>query len=233
MKPKHKLVDEGRVTGQVQSTESEWPAAPRPIDSSSLPNQEDSSHRSSCVSGQGEKHIALQSVLPLSSCWFFSMSCLPRSQEIGQQSRILVYYFRDKHNGQDNWTSLVNLFEPSISSKKIKIIAKVYLVSIAIAKRAGLEEYFTKMSQLEKSPSPSIGIHLLLGPGLSLHPLSLQPGDLQVLLWLAQLSSSSWEKSQGFGADNQSTREKISLSEDQECTEAIWTYQKSAKSIEV
>lgn len=165
MKPKHKLVDEGRVMGQVQSTESEWPAAPRPIYSSSLPNQEDSSHRSSCVSGQGEKHIALQSVLPLSSCWFFSMSCLPRSQEIGQQSRILVYYFRDKHNGQDNWTSLVNLFEPSISSKKIKIIAKVYLVSIVIAKRAGLEEYFTKMSQLEKSPSPSIGIHLLLGPG--------------------------------------------------------------------
>lgn len=77
--------------------------------------------------------------------WMLSMSYLARSQEISQKSKILVSSFRDKYNGQDDQTSHVNLLEPFVLIRENKIIADAYLVSIIIAKRVVLEEYFIKI----------------------------------------------------------------------------------------
>lgn len=74
-----------------------------------------------------------------------SMSYLTRSQEVSQKSKILVSSFRDKYNGQDDQTSHVNLLEPFVLIRENKIIADAYLVSIIVAKRVGLEEYFIKI----------------------------------------------------------------------------------------
>lgn len=90
-----------------------------------------------------EKSMFLyKSFFLLSLPCILSMAYFPRSQEIGQQSQICVYYVKDKHNGQEDWASHVHLLEPSVPSRKIKIIAEAYLGSLIIAKKVGLKKYF-------------------------------------------------------------------------------------------
>lgn len=132
--PVHRI----RVANSLQRSKE----APRPIDSHSLWDQEDSSYGSSYVSGQREKHIPLQPILsslPALDAHHVIFSKITRDYLATQNSGLLLW---DKHHGQDDWTSHVKLLEPSVLSSKIKIITKASLVSILIAKRVGLEEYF-------------------------------------------------------------------------------------------
>lgn len=100
MKLKHRLVGECGVTLQVQSTEPEWPTAPKEAEQPPGPINSQFFSRPGYLWIQvflcfKEKSKFLYNpFFLLSLLWMFSMSYSPRSQEIVQQSKILVHYFR-------------------------------------------------------------------------------------------------------------------------------------------
>lgn len=195
MKLKNKLVDKCGVTLRVQSIESERPTAPRNQSSRSTPILLPS-HPFSFFWTRKRLVFKLQGFLcfrprrkacsPISHSSFSpypGCSPCPISQDdnrLASKSQILIYYFRDKHDGQEDWPSQVSLSEPSVPSRKIKIIADAYLRSLIIAKGVRLQQYYYQdiIAQeitffLYRNSSAN------LDQNRSLLPLSLQPGDLR------------------------------------------------------
>lgn len=142
---------------------------------------------------EGSRFLHNPSFLP-SLLWMLSMPHLPRSQEIGQQSKILVYYFRNTQNGQDDWNSQVNLFKLFVTSRKIKITAEAYLVSTMNGQESWTWETF-----LSNHLSPLKGFICYLDQNCSLLALGVQRGGLPVFLWLVSPRPSSWEESGIWG----------------------------------
>ena len=114
MQLKHKLVGGCGVTLLVQPIASEWSTAPtrahhwHPI--LLFKTREKTQAIGLPMFQVKEKSLVISNpfvILP--SSWTLSMACFPRLQEIGQQSQIQVYYFRNKHNGQKDWTSHVSV----------------------------------------------------------------------------------------------------------------------------